>query len=267
MYHGCDVWLNTPRRPNEACGTSGEKATLNGVLNCSILDGWWAEMSDGSNGFDIPSFDDDHDHARRDRREASATFDVIEQQIVPLFYDRPHDDIPSNWIERIQNNWETLGWNVVAARMVRDYVTTLYEPAAASSDLRLANGAAAARELSAWKAGVASAWQSVSVELLDDGSEVADGISGTARSVRVRVVPGKLRSDELVAQIMHGPLASDGAFDQHRIVAVNLEPVGDGIYTGNFTPGDAGPWGLTARALPTHHALSSIFDTGLVAYG
>ena len=172
MYHGCDVWLNTPRRPFEACGTSGEKATLNGVLNCSILDGWWAEMSDGSNGFDIPSFDDDHDLARRDHREASATFDVIEQQIVPLFYDRTRDAIPSGWIELIQNNWETLGWNVVAARMVRDYVTTLYEPAAASSDLRLADGAAAARELSAWKVGVASAWPSVSIELLDDGSDV-----------------------------------------------------------------------------------------------
>ena len=267
MYHGCDVWLNTPRRPFEACGTSGEKATLNGVLNCSILDGWWAEMSDGTNGFDIPSFDDDHDLARRDHREASATFDVIEQQIVPLFYDRPDDGTPSGWIERILNNWETLGWNVVAARMVRDYVTTLYEPAAASSDLRLADGAAAARELSAWKAGITSAWPSVSVQLVADGSEVADGISGTGRSVRVRVNPGKLRADELVIQVMHGPLSSDGSFDQHRTVAVNLEPVGDGIYAGHFTPGDAGPWGLSARALPTHRALSSIFDTGLVAYG
>ncbi len=151
--------------------------------------------------------------------------------------------------------------------MVRDYVTTLYEPAAASSDLRLADGAAAARELSAWKAGVASAWPSVSVALLDDGSEVADGISGATRSVRVRVDPGKLRAAELAVQVMHGPLASDGTFDQNRTEAVNLEPVGDGIYAGDYTPGDAGPWGLSARVLPTHHALSSIFDTGLVAYG
>ena len=77
MYHGCDVWLNTPRRPMEACGTSGMKAALNGVLNCSIRDGWWDEMSTGENGFDIPSFDDDSDLDRRDRREAAATFDII----------------------------------------------------------------------------------------------------------------------------------------------------------------------------------------------
>jgi starch phosphorylase len=114
---------------------------------------------------------------------------------------------------------------------------------------------------------VASAWPSVSVALLDDGSEVADGISGATRSVRVRVDPGKLRAAELAVQVMHGPLASDGTFDQNRTEAVNLEPIGDGIYAGDYTPGDAGPWGLSARVLPTHHALSSIFDTGLVAYG
>ena len=80
----------------EACGTSGMKAALNGVLNCSILDGWWDEMTDGTNGFDIPSFDNDDDLARRDRREASATFDVIESQIVPLFYDRNDDGVPQS---------------------------------------------------------------------------------------------------------------------------------------------------------------------------
>src|SRR6056297_594032 len=88
MYHGCDVWLNTPRRPMEACGTSGMKAAMNGVLNCSILDGWWDEMSNGENGWDIPSYDglDGVDGAERDRREAAATFDLLERSLVPLFY-------------------------------------------------------------------------------------------------------------------------------------------------------------------------------------
>ena len=133
MYHGCDVWLNTPRRPMEACGTSGMKAALNGVLNCSILDGWWDEMTDGTNGFDIPSFDHDDDEKRRDHREANATFDVIENRIVPMYYDRGDDGIPHRWLEYVANNWATLGWNVSASRMVRDYVTDLYEPAAASA--------------------------------------------------------------------------------------------------------------------------------------
>jgi starch phosphorylase len=268
MYHGCDVWLNTPRRPNEACGTSGEKAALNGVLNCSILDGWWAEMSTGDNGFDIPSFDDDHDTARRDHREASATFDVIENEIVPLFYAAGDSGVPHGWIDRIITNWATLGWNVVAARMVRDYVTALYEPAAITSDLVTANDGAAARELAAWKSGVASVWDSLSVELLDDGSDIADGVSGDERSVRVRVDPGKLQLDELVVQVMHGPLGSDGSFDESRSLVIDLAATSDpGVFAGTFRPGDAGPWGLSARALPTHPALSSVFDTGLVAFG
>ncbi len=146
----------------EACGTSGMKAALNGVLNCSILDGWWDEMTDGTNGFDIPSFDGDDDLARRDHREASATFDVIESQIVPLFYDRNDDGVPHRWIERLANNWATMGWNVTAARMVRDYVTELYEPAAAAADARTSDGAAGARDLANWKAHVAELWGGVS---------------------------------------------------------------------------------------------------------
>jgi starch phosphorylase len=276
MYHGCDVWLNTPRRPNEACGTSGEKAALNGVLNCSILDGWWAEMSDGRNGFDIPSFDDDHDLTRRDHREASATFEVIEQQIVPLFYDRT-DGVPHGWIDRIVTNWRTLGWNVVASRMVRDYVTDLYEPAAASSDVRVADGATVAKQLAAWKSGVASVWDSVSVELLRDGSDVGDGTSGGERHVQVRVDPGKLRFEELVVQVVHGPLASDGTFDQTRMETVALARQNDdgssvtegesAVFVGAFTPSDSGPWGVSARALPTHPALSSVYVTGHVTTG
>lgn len=268
MYHGCDVWLNTPRRPNEACGTSGEKAALNGVLNCSILDGWWAEMSDGTNGFDIPSFDHDHDTSRRDHREASATFEVIENEIVPLFYGRDAQDaVPHGWVDRIVTNWATLGWNVVAARMVRDYVTNLYEPAARSSDIVAGNGAGVAQELAAWKSGVNAAWDGVQVELLDD-SDIDSGVSGSNRSVRVRVDPGQLRADELVVQLVHGPLSSDGTFDQERMETATLEASDQvGIYAGTFVPNDSGRYGVTARALPTHSALSSIYDTGLVSSG
>ena len=132
MYHGCDVWLNTPRRPMEACGTSGMKAALNGVLNCSIRDGWWDEMSTGDNGWDIPSFDDDHDtrdatSARPPRRSTcssgrSSRCSTTGRRRPATRLDRSH---------RAQLG--DLGWNVIAGRMVRDYVTTLYEPAAGSA--------------------------------------------------------------------------------------------------------------------------------------
>ncbi len=266
MYHGCDVWLNTPRRPNEACGTSGMKAALNGVLNCSILDGWWDEMSDGTNGFDIPSYDDDHDDGRRDLREATATFEVLEQDLVPLYYDVDDDGLPHGWIDRIKNNWATLGWNVIAGRMVRDYTTQLYEPAAAAADAATGDGASGARELAAWRTGVASVWDSVTVSV-DPSSEIGDGVAGTSRRLRATVDSGELRLDELLVEIVHGPLDASGALDGSRMSRVPMIGDGDGGYSGEFTPSGAGPWGAAVRALPTHPALNSVLEPGLVALG
>jgi starch phosphorylase len=264
MYHGCDVWLNTPRRPMEACGTSGMKAALNGGLNCSIRDGWWDEMSDGENGFDITSFDDDPDLDRRDRREASAAFEVIERKIVPLFYGRHDDGLPHGWIEKITTNWATLGWNVIAGRMVRDYVTEYYEPAAIGTRTMTADAGAPARELVAWKQHVVAAWPTVGISLVDDGSS---SDRGAAREVVAELDAGELRRDEIVVQLLHGPVLADGTFDETLLSVLPMVAGADGRYRAEFAPDRAGRWGTAARAMPTHPHLSGPFDTGLVTIG
>jgi starch phosphorylase len=126
IYAGCDVWLNNPVRPMEACGTSGEKAALNGALNCSVRDGWWDEMTDGLNGWDIPT-SGLGGHAR-DAEEAGALYDLLEHQIVPLFYGPGDGRASDAWIARVRHAWVTLGPQVVAARMVRDYDQRYYRP-------------------------------------------------------------------------------------------------------------------------------------------
>ena len=131
MYAGCDVWLNNPVRPREACGTSGEKAALNGGLNFSILDGWWDECFDGENGWAIPSSVSDDTH-ERDGEEAGHLYDILGGEIAPLYYG-PDGSAPSaDWLNKVRHNWKTLGPFVTASRMVKEYGERIYQVAAGS---------------------------------------------------------------------------------------------------------------------------------------
>jgi starch phosphorylase len=128
MYAGCDVWLNNPIRPREACGTSGEKAALNGGLNFSILDGWWDECFDGENGWAIPS-SAANDPAVRDREEAEHLYNILSGEIIPLFYRDDGLAPAAAWLDRVRHNWKTLGPFVTAARMVAEYGEKIYQVA------------------------------------------------------------------------------------------------------------------------------------------
>jgi starch phosphorylase len=132
-----DVWLNTPRRPLEASGTSGQKVVLNGGLNLSILDGWWAEAYDGTNGFAIGSGEMHSSNETQDERDATALYRVLEEEVVPLYYARNVDGLPHGWLARMKRSIRTLGWRYSADRMVMDYVRKCYLPAAGgmSSDM------------------------------------------------------------------------------------------------------------------------------------
>ena len=145
LLQGCDVWLNNPRRPQEACGTSGMKAALNGALNLSILDGWWDEMFNGENGWAISSAEHLEDLERRDEVEANSLFELLEHQVVPLFYERWEGPVPRRWVRRVKDSLGSLGHQVIAARMVRDYTQELYEPTAARAAALGADGFAAPR--------------------------------------------------------------------------------------------------------------------------
>jgi starch phosphorylase len=137
LVQGVDVWLNNPRRPLEASGTSGQKVVLNGGLNLSVLDGWWAEAYDGTNGFAIGMGETHSDVEMHDRMDAEGLYRALTEEVIPLYYDRDRDGLPRGWIARMKSAIRSMGWRFNADRMVMDYVLKCYIPAAGgtSSDM------------------------------------------------------------------------------------------------------------------------------------
>jgi len=271
LLQGCDVWLNTPRRPLEACGTSGEKAALNGALNCSIRDGWWDEYFDGENGWAIASTEGWDDLGRRDHAEAASLFDILERQIVPLFYERAPGRPPQRWLQRVRRSLRTLGPEVSASRMVRDYVAELYEPAAAAADARSADGHRRARDLAAWKRRVVDGWREVAVGDIASESLTAD--LGSNRRVSADVALGPLGPADVHVQLVHGPVGPTDELTDTSITTMDLvdpgsiwPPLGGHRYEGAFTCERAGRYGFTVRVVPAHPDLSTYAELGRVAW-
>jgi starch phosphorylase len=268
LLQGCDVWLNTPRRPLEACGTSGEKAALNGVLNCSIRDGWWDEYFDGENGWAIASTEGWDDLGRRDHAEASSLFEILEHQIVPLFYERAPGRPPVRWLQKVRLSLRTLGPEVSANRMVRDYVEVMYEPAAAAADIMAGDGHERARKLSAWKQRVVDGWTGVSVEDVTSDPHPID--LGRERAVAAQVVLGRLGPDDVDVQLLHGPVGVADELTDTSIVTMTLREAalaeGGYCYDGSFTCDRAGRYGFTVRVVPSHPDLSTFAELGRMTW-
>ncbi|HEY5320314.1 MAG TPA: alpha-glucan family phosphorylase, partial [Galbitalea sp.] len=228
LYPGTDVWLNNPLRPLEACGTSGMKAALNGSLNLSILDGWWAEFYDGENGWAIPTADSAGDAAERDDLEAEAMYDLIEHQIAPRFYDRNDEGVPTRWVESIRHTLATLSPALSADRMVKEYVNRLYIPAASSESVISASSYAPARELAEWKSRLKAAWPKVQVLHVESGGVDAVPQIGDSLHVRARVNIDGLSPRDVRVEVVYGH-ARDGdrLVDIHR-QTLELESHADG---------------------------------------
>jgi starch phosphorylase len=137
MIQGVDVWMNNPRRPLEASGTSGEKVVLNGGLNLSVLDGWWAEAYDGTNGFAIGKGTSHVSDQISDMRDTEALYETLETEVIPLFYERDVDGLPRGWIQRMMNSISSLAWRFSAHRMVMDYTKAAYLPAAGGASCEM----------------------------------------------------------------------------------------------------------------------------------
>ncbi|TQM83151.1 starch phosphorylase [Saccharothrix saharensis] len=263
LYWGCDVWLNNPMRPLEACGTSGMKSALNGGLNLSIRDGWWDELYDGSNGWAIPTADGVTDPTRRDDLEAAALYDLLGSQVAPLFYDRGEDGVPTRWLAMVRHTLASLGPAVQASRMVREYVEKLYAPAASSAGSVVGEGFRGAKELAAYRQRLRASWTRVRVldsEMSLNGSATPQ--LGAPVGVRARIELAGLEPSEVDVQVALGRVGdSDELYD---VVTHGMRYAGNGNYEIEVPLPHAGAVGYTVRVLPRHDLLASPAELGRV---
>ncbi len=261
---GADVWLNNPIRPQEASGTSGMKAALNGSLNLSISDGWWDELYDGQDGWTIPTADGVADENRRDDLEASALYELIEKRVAPLFYSRGAEGRPEGWVDTVRHTLSYLGPRVQATRMVRDYVNGYYAPAATFSR-RVTADLTVAKDLSAWKDTVREAWPRVRVTSVDTSGIGSEPSMGNVMVVRAYLDLGGLEPGDVEVQTVTGRV--DDAEVLHEISTVPMTFVGNGDgyrYESQLPLDRSGPVGYTVRVLPRHSLLASPAELGLV---
>jgi starch phosphorylase len=267
LVQGCDVWLNNPLRPLEACGTSGMKVALNGGLNLSVRDGWWDEWYDGGNGWEIPTADGVEDPSRRDELEAAALYELIAKSVAPLFYDAAGDGVPQGWVDMLRHGLRSLGPLVQADRMVGDYVTKLYAPAALASRALTGDDNGTARRLAAWKARVRQSWSGVRIEHVEaDGTEPS---LGAVLDVRVTTSLGDLSADDVCVEVAYGRLGEDDELVEPSYVTLSADDSAQAPHTrfsGSVELAQPGPFGYTVRVFPSHPLLASRADLGLVAY-
>ncbi len=269
LVQGVDVWLNTPRRPLEASGTSGMKASANGALHVSILDGWWDEAAASHLGWSIGQGETYIDSEAQDAIESSALYDLLENEIVPLFYERGRDGLPRGWVRMMKEAMKGLCPVFNTNRMVHEYATRFYFPASARAARLAANGDQGSRELTEWKRRVAECWPRVEIGAIES-SEVTELSVGDALTVRARVQLGGLAPGELEVQLYHGEISAEGEIVEAE--AIPMIPAGDaedGSYwfRGEVPCRTTGHRGFQVRALPYHPDLVSSFHPGLVRWG
>lgn len=251
LVQGADVWLNTPRRPYEACGTSGMKVVPNGGLNLSVLDGWWVEAYRPGVGWAIGDGQEFVHSSYQDEVEADCLYTLLEREVVPRFYERDEAGLPRDWIAMMKKSIETLAPTFSGDRMVKQYAEQFYLPAAERYRRLTSDGFAKAKEIAAWKARVRDAWRDVRVTWVDgrDGSAVR---AGEEFEVTAKVALGYLDPAEVTVEAYTSRLRPDGGLRNGR--GTSLEWVGceygEQVYRGTVAGRSSGQHGYTVRVLP-----------------
>lgn len=266
LVSGVDVWLNTPEYPLEASGTSGQKAGINGVVNLSVLDGWWGEGYNGHNGWAIkphPQVDKDE----RDHMESRSLLEILEQELIPRYYDRDGHGFSTRWVEISKASMKSIMPRFNAGRMMMDYVRDFYAPAARQRGRLIQQGARGARELAEWKQRVLGNWHHVQARRVDE--PVLEMDAGTELRIEVAVRAGDLRPEDLVVECLVGRKNDIGEFVVKECCALQATGVTEGgelLFSKAVRPPLPGLQYYRLRIFPYHELLTHRFELGLMRW-
>ncbi|MDR2629770.1 MAG: alpha-glucan family phosphorylase [Spirochaetaceae bacterium] len=265
---GADLWLNTPRRPLEASGTSGMKAAMNGVLNCSILDGWWDEAYNAEVGWAIGQGEEYEDTNLQDEVESKALYDLLEREIIPLFYQRGRDGLPREWIKRMKTCMREIGQSMSSHRMLMDYSNKFYFPALKNYRRILKDDYAESKSLAAYFDKLRKSWDSINILRLNSNAKPVMQ-RGDSLTVTAVIDLGLLVPEELTVELYHGAMSNQSKEIEHARLA-EMKPVGregnNYLFQVRVECTDTGWQGHTIRILPKHEALVHPYRTGLIKW-
>ncbi len=253
LVKGVDVWLNTPRRPQEASGTSGMKAAVNGVMNCSILDGWWAEAANSEVGWSIIGNENYTDPEDTDNFDAQALFDIIEHEIIPCYYDRRQDDVPHRWIEKMKASIVMALGKFSSARMVEEYRDMFYMPAIAAFNRLEANNGELAKKLEKQKTRLIANFSRISIDFPQTAVPLNDVHVGDSIKVSTKVYLADLQPEEIEVEAYYGEVDIHNQVTSGRTIKMTkVEDLGGANYRYECELDFAGTgrFGLTARITP-----------------
>ncbi len=269
LVQGVDLWLNNPLRPLEASGTSGMKLPPNGGLNLSVLDGWWCESYNGNNGWAIGAEIDDGTVEFQNDVDASSLYQLLENQIVPLYYAKPDGKLPLAWLQLMRESIRSVTPVFNTHRMVKEYTERLYLPAVKAYKEFAKENAAAAVRLSKWKAQIRKDWPQVRViDALVANKDRQNIQVGEALEISARVYLGSVDHEHVRVEAYHGEVENDGVRDPAVTVLQQRETDGNGgyLYRGSIPAPESGTYGFSVRVVPTHPHLTQMHELRLITW-
>lgn len=271
LIHGGDVWLNNPRRPLEASGTSGQKTGVNGVINFSILDGWWVEGYNGKNGWSIGENKFYHNYDHQDNADSESLYSTLENIIVPLYFDRDERGIPVGWVKTMKESIVSVGKNFSTTRMLHDYINKYYAPQIERTRQILESNYEITKSLADWKAYIERDWSSVeiipakTVNFFDESKIHAGQVIDTSAAVYL----GSINPDDVSVELYYGKVGENNMLENCIIKPMELsEDLGNGAYnySGKVIIEDGGSYGYTFRIVPKNPNMINKHDTGMIKW-